>query len=125
MSGAGDLVERGLLRHAGPLDDYALLSLYAGAAALLHPSRYEGFGLTVLEAMALGVPVLAARCPAVEEVAGDTARWLPPGDADAWADALVEIAASPPPPEEERSRCRESALRFRWRDGAAALLGAI
>src|SRR6185503_9337428 len=49
------------VRFVGALDDARVVGLCRGAKALLHPSRYEGFGLPVIEAMSLGVPVLAAR----------------------------------------------------------------
>src|SRR6185503_14566805 len=78
---ADDLVASGRVRFVGAVEDAELVRLTRGAAALLHPSRYEGFGMSVIEAMALGVPVLASRCAAVEEVAGGFASLLPPGDA--------------------------------------------
>jgi glycosyltransferase involved in cell wall biosynthesis len=70
-----------------------LAGLYAEAVALVHPALYEGFGMTLLEAMSLGVPVLAARAPGVVEVAGpDAARFVEPGDVVALAAALAEMA---------------------------------
>src|SRR5207302_9449359 len=57
----------------GHVEPDELASLYRGAALLVFPSRYEGFGLPVLEAMASGTPVVAARAGAVPEVAGDAA----------------------------------------------------
>ena len=69
----------------GYLDMPALADLYRGAACLVLPSRYEGFGLPVLEAMACGTPVVAAPEPALREVAGDAALYAEPGE---LADAL-------------------------------------
>jgi glycosyltransferase involved in cell wall biosynthesis len=57
-----------------------LADLYRGAAALVLPSRFEGFGLPVLEAMACGTPVVAAPEPALREVAGDAAVYAEDGD---------------------------------------------
>src|SRR5205085_4251959 len=57
-----------------------LAELYRGAAALLLPSRYEGFGLPVLEAMACGTPVVLSRDEALREVAGDAAVYAGDGD---------------------------------------------
>jgi alpha-1,3-rhamnosyl/mannosyltransferase len=67
-----------------------LLGLMAGAVALTFPSRYEGFGLPVLEAMALGTPVLAADSTALPEVVGAAGVLLPPDDPETWADAMLD-----------------------------------
>jgi glycosyltransferase involved in cell wall biosynthesis len=69
-----------------------LALLYAGAVALAFPSRYEGFGLPALEAMASGTPVLASDAPAFRELVGGAGRLLPADDERAWADALAEIS---------------------------------
>ncbi len=115
LSGTRDLVAAGRVRFVAAVDDAGLVDLCRGAVALLHPSRYEGFGLPVIEAMSVGVPVLAARQPAVEEVAGGFATLLPPGDADAWAAAMSRVA--PPPP-----AARAHARAFSWDAAAAALV---
>jgi glycosyltransferase involved in cell wall biosynthesis len=67
-----------------------LAELYRGAAALLLPSRFEGFGLPVLEAMACGTPVVAAPEPALREVAGDAAVYADDGD---FAAAVERVLA--------------------------------
>lgn len=72
----------------GFLTDDRLRRLLAGATALALPSRYEGFGLPVLEALAVGTPVLASDLPVLREVGGSYARYLPADDVDAWAEAL-------------------------------------
>jgi glycosyltransferase involved in cell wall biosynthesis len=64
----------------GYVDKGDLADLYRGAAALVLPSRFEGFGLPVLEAMACGTPVVAAPEPALREVAGDAAVYAEDGD---------------------------------------------
>ena len=76
----------------GFLTDERLRGLVAGAAALALPSRYEGFGLPVLEALASGTPVLASDIPVLREVGGGHARYLPGDDVDAWAEALSAAA---------------------------------
>jgi glycosyltransferase involved in cell wall biosynthesis len=70
-----------------------LVELYRGAAALVFPSRYEGFGLPLLEAMACGTPVAAADEPALREVGGDAVVYARPGElGDAVRRVLVERA---------------------------------
>jgi glycosyltransferase involved in cell wall biosynthesis len=81
----------------GYLERAELVELYRGAAALVLPSRYEGFGLPVLEAMACGTPVVAAPDPALREVAGDAAVFADPPLADALREAIArrdELAAA-------------------------------
>jgi glycosyltransferase involved in cell wall biosynthesis len=70
-----------------PADE--LRALVAGAACLVYPSRYEGFGLPPLEAFACGTPVVASDLPVIREVTGTHARLVPVGDADALAEALA------------------------------------
>jgi glycosyltransferase involved in cell wall biosynthesis len=65
---------------AGHVEKPTLAALYRGAEALVFPSRYEGFGLPVLEAMASGTPVVATAAGAIPEVAGDAAVLVEPGD---------------------------------------------
>ena len=71
-----------------PVDAAALL---AGAAVLAFPSLYEGFGFPPLQAMAVGVPVVATRVGALPEVLGDGAHLVPPSDADALAEAMALV----------------------------------
>jgi glycosyltransferase involved in cell wall biosynthesis len=74
----------------GYVDKPALAQLYRGAAALVLPSRYEGFGLPVLEAMACGTPVVASGDAALREVAGDAAVYADGDLADAIRAALAD-----------------------------------
>jgi glycosyltransferase involved in cell wall biosynthesis len=82
---AGDAV-----RWLGEVDDDQLAKLYRGARAVAYVSLYEGFGLPVLEAMACGAPVVAARNDALEEVSGGAAVLVDPLDPDAIAAGLHE-----------------------------------
>jgi alpha-1,3-rhamnosyl/mannosyltransferase len=92
---AGDLGVADRVHAIGPVDDAALGALLRGAAALVHPSLDEGFGLPAVEAMATGTPVLAARSGALPEVVGDAGVLLDPTDVDAWAGALATVLTDP------------------------------
>ena len=82
---------RSRITRVGMVDDSARAALLRGALALAYPSVYEGFGLPPLEAMSVGVPVVATASGAVREVVGDAALLVPVDDEDALADALVRI----------------------------------
>ena len=84
---------RGRVRRTGLIPRNDMLAIVRGAVALTFPSRYEGFGLPVLEAMSLGTPVLAGDAAALPEVVGDGGRLIDPDDADAWGEAMLRAAA--------------------------------
>lgn len=75
----------------GHLPDAQLEAVYAGALALACPSREEGFGFTPLEALARRVPAVVADLPPLRETLGEGALRVPPGDAEALAEALVDL----------------------------------
>lgn len=79
------------VRLLGPVHREQLFPLFAGADLYAFPSRHEGFGIPVLEAMAQETPVLCADIPALREVAGDAARFVAPDDLDGWVDALTSL----------------------------------
>ncbi len=78
----------------GRPSDAELAALYRGAACLVYPSLYEGFGIPVLEAMACGVPVVTSRGGALEEVAGGAAVLVDPLDSGSIADGIREAIAA-------------------------------
>lgn len=107
----------------GYLEDEDLRSVVAGAAALCMPSRYEGFGLPVLEALAAGRPVLASDIPAHAEVAGGFATLLPTDDVDAWAAALTQLGDDELVEGAPAARAAHAAT-FTWAASASAHLQA-
>jgi glycosyltransferase involved in cell wall biosynthesis len=98
----------------GYVDQTQLRALVAGALALVYPTRYEGFGLPPLEALAAGTPVLASNIPAVREAVGGHARLVPSGDVPALAAAIAAVLAAPPTPA-QAAAARAHAAGFTWR----------
>jgi glycosyltransferase involved in cell wall biosynthesis len=109
----------GRVEFAGHVELDELAALYRGAACLVFPSRYEGFGLPVLEAMASGTPVVAAATGALPEIAGDAAVLVEPADPAALAGGIERALA-------DRDRLvaagLERARRFSWADTARRTL---
>jgi glycosyltransferase involved in cell wall biosynthesis len=111
--------EPGVRVVTGP-DAAELSRLHVNAAALVHPALHEGFGLTPLEAMAAGTPVIAARSAAVEEVCGDAARYVDADDRRALAAELAAVAADERARAELTEKGRERAAAFTWEASARA-----
>lgn len=102
------------LHFTAPADDSKLAGLYARAAAFVYPSRYEGFGLPLLEAMACGAPVVAARASSIPEVVGDAGILADPdSDAD-FGQAIARVLADRPTAEHLRRTGRSRAAEFTW-----------
>ncbi len=116
-------VEDGV-RFTGFLDAKGLSEAYRNADLLVHPSRYEGFGLPLLEAMRSGLPVLCTDGGAQPEVVGDAAAVVPAGDRDALAAALGELLTCPARLEELQRRGQDRATCFHWDKTAQQVLEA-
>jgi alpha-1,3-rhamnosyl/mannosyltransferase len=103
-----------LVVFARTVDDASLLALYRSASALVYPSRYEGFGLPLLEAMSVGVPVIAASASSIPEVTGDAAVLIDPDDEAAWADAIERTLDDGSRAETMRAASKTRAAQFSW-----------
>lgn len=107
----------------GYLSEVDLRRVMAGAFALVLPSRDEGFGLPVLEALACGIPVVTTDAPALVEVAGGYADHVPVGDVEALACALSAVDEVPRDPVTAAAR-RAHASEYTWRSCAEATVEA-
>jgi len=114
----------GRVEWMGLLSPGQLAAVRKGALAALVPSRKEGFGLPVLEAMAAGVPVLASDTPALREVGGDAAAYLPADDPGAWAEAIGALASDGVLREARAEAGLRRAATFSWRRAAEAVADA-
>jgi glycosyltransferase involved in cell wall biosynthesis len=113
----GEVMTTGYLPHP------QLRTLVAGAVALALPSRYEGFGLPLLEAFAAGTRVIAGKVPALQEVSAGLAPIVDPDDIDAIAAELVAVSTHSPDPAAADAR-RHRAREYTWARCAEASMGA-
>jgi glycosyltransferase involved in cell wall biosynthesis len=107
----------------GAVDESELRAWLEDATALVYPSLYEGFGLPVVEAFHLGVPVVTSARSATKEVAGDAALLVNPESEGELADAMLEVAGAPHLRAALVERGRRRAAAFTWNSTARAVLG--
>ena len=98
----------------GYVPDELLPALYSGAAAFIYPSLYEGFGLTVLEAMACGTAVICSNTTSLPEVAGEAALLIDPEDVEAMGQTLLRLLTDQPLRESLRQGGLRRAEEFTW-----------
>ncbi|MBV9717951.1 MAG: glycosyltransferase family 4 protein [Candidatus Eremiobacteraeota bacterium] len=109
----------------GHVSDALLSALYRGCELLAFPSRYEGFGLPVLEAMSYGAAVVASNSSAIPEVGGDAVCYVPPGDDAQLAAAILRVAGDGAYARELRRRGPGRAATFTWEATASRTLAVI
>ncbi len=102
----------------GHTPDEHVAGLYAHASVLVMPSLYEGFGFPVVEAMAVGTPVVCSNSSSLPEVAGDAAILFPPEDQQTLASAIEDVIENRSLAEELRRKGLEQARSFNWQRNA-------
>jgi glycosyltransferase involved in cell wall biosynthesis len=108
----------GWLHHFGYVSEEELAAFYRHARLFVFPSRYEGFGLPLLEAMSAGVPAVASDLPVLRELAGDAALYAPPRNEEAWAERVDGLLDDPDLAARLAAAGRERAARFTWERAA-------
>jgi glycosyltransferase involved in cell wall biosynthesis len=111
--------------YIGRVSDTELRALYQNAACFVFPSRYEGFGLPAVEAMACDCPVVAAGIPALREVCGDAALYADPDDPAAFADSVARVLDTPDLARSMRHKGAARAALYTWDKAAHALLALV
>jgi len=115
------LGRRVIMRHDVSNDE--LPSLYAGAEAFVYPSRYEGFGIPIIEAISMGLPVVAATGSCLEEAGGPHSLYVSPDDPEALARALRQVLRGAPGRDERISQSRNYIRKFEGCDVARQVIG--
>ncbi|NOT08816.1 MAG: glycosyltransferase [Gemmatimonadales bacterium] len=103
--------------------DDEIVGAYREASVVVAPSRFEGFGLTPIEGVAMGVPVIASDIPPHREFLGNRVRWFPPGDDEALAEQIGDALLAPRPAPEPLSDLTIEQCAARFLPGLERLLG--
>ena len=116
------LDEARAVRHLGYVDRRDTIGLHAAASAMVFPSRFEGFGLPLLEAMACGTPIVCSPVASIPEVAGDAALYVEPGEPAALAGAVLRLLEDAALRERLVAAGRERVGRFSFTETARQTL---
>ncbi len=113
------------IKFCGRIDDPTLAGLYQNAQALLFPSIYEGFGMPVLEALALGCPVISSNRASLPEVTGDAALLCDPEKPQEWISAIEKLLSTPELRAELIEKGKTQAPKFSWQKSAKTILKSL
>ncbi len=119
---AKSLPKHSRLHLMGQLPIEELTALYDGAEAFVYPSRYEGFGIPIIEAISRGLPVVACTGSCLEEAGGPDSIYVDPDDAQAMANAIKSVLKGAPDREQRIERSKEYIKRFEGNDVAAQVM---
>jgi len=106
----------------GYIETEELPPLYGAAEVFIYPSKYEGFGLPILEAMACGAPIITTKVSSLPEVGGDAALYFFPNSEEELLKKMITLCTNP----DLRAQCRKKSLtqaaRFSWEKTATETL---
>lgn len=117
-----DLKLESRISFTGYVEESRLQDTLQGATALIFPSIYEGFGLPILEAMELGVPVACSRKASLPEIAGDAALFFDPHSIEEIGEKMIQLATDGSLREDLRKKGFENVRRFSWEETASETL---
>jgi len=109
----------------GWIEEKDLACFYSNTVSFIFPSKYEGFGIPLLEAMACGAPVIASELPVIKEIAGEAAYYFDPNDSNAIAKAMLKIAGEAELRKKLISAGTEQVKKFSWKKCAEETLAVI
>jgi len=110
------------IKFMGRVDEEDKLGLYRAAEMFVFPSRYEGFGLDPLDALACGIPTICSDASSLPELMGQAARLVGPYRVEEWTGAIVDLAANPAKRQELADAGPGQAARFGWQKTAERTL---
>jgi glycosyltransferase involved in cell wall biosynthesis len=121
----GPVADRSNIHHAGYVGDDGLAALYENALCLVFPSKTEGFGIPLLEAMTKGCPAISSNAASLVEVGGDAVIYVDPDDGPGWREAIVGLSANENLRATLVAKGRERAGLFSWKRSAEVYLDEI
>jgi glycosyltransferase involved in cell wall biosynthesis len=116
---------RSNIHYVGYVSDDDLAALYGGALCLVFPSKTEGFGIPLLEAMARGCPVISSNAASLVEVGGDTVAYVDPDHGEGWRNTIIGLSGNDGHRATMSAQGRKRASLFSWKRSAQLYLDEI